>query len=204
MRTKLIIFDLDGILCSMTEGHRLCLNKALNEICSYEIPLELHNSTLNGLPTKIKLNYLISHDLIPATIDTNAINAKKQEYTVQYIKDNITKDAEKIKIFNYLSTQFDGNFAVYTNSIRQTAELMLESIGFWPVHLISNTDVEYPKPHPQGYQILMQYYKSLPEETVIIEDSDHGIQGALSSGGWVWGVTGVESVTLENIRKIIV
>lgn len=204
MRTKLIIFDADGILVNMTEGHRLCLNQALKEICGYTIPIELHNSTLNGLPTKIKVSYLKAHFLIPETTSIETINTLKQEYTIKYIQKNINKDKEKEKIYNFLTNNFDGNFAVYTNSVRSTAELMLQTIGFWPIFTLSNTDVQFPKPNPEGYNLIMNHYKVSPWETLVIEDSGPGIQGGLASGAWVWAAAGVESVTLDNIKRVLI
>lgn len=204
MRTKLLILDGDGILINMTEGHRVCLNQALQEICGYTIPLELHNSTLNGLPTKIKISYLKAHHLINESISIDDINHLKQKYTIDFIKKNIRRDEEKVKIYNYLSTNFDGKFAVYTNSIRDTGELMLETIGFWPTYLVSNTDVCHPKPNPEGYNLIMNHYNVSPWETLVIEDSQPGIQGGLASGAWVWAAAGVESITLENIKRILV
>lgn len=204
MRTKLIIFDADGILVNMTEGHRVCLNQALQETCGYTIPIELHNSTLNGLPTKVKISYLKAHALISDSVSIDDINRLKQEYTVRYIQNNINKDKEKERIYNYLSSNFDGNFVVYTNSVRSTAELMLQTIGFWPVFILSNTDVKFPKPNPEGYNLIMNHYEVSPWETLVIEDSDPGIQGGLASGAWVWAAAGVESITLENIKRVLI
>lgn len=203
LRTELIIFDLDGVLCDMTEGHRICLNKSLEHLYGYSIPEELHYNTLNGLPTKTKIKYLIAHNLLPLDSDIEKINLTKQEYTVDYILTNIRIDTEKVKIFEYLIDQ-KIQFSVYTNSIRKTSELMLETIGFWPVHLISNEDVKNPKPNPEGYIQTMQYYNVKPINALIIEDSPHGIEAGLSSGAWIWRVKDVYSVTLENIQKVLV
>ena len=49
---KLVIFDLDGVLVNACEWHRIALNKALKEICDYEISLEDHYCTFNDIPTK--------------------------------------------------------------------------------------------------------------------------------------------------------
>ena len=53
-KIKLVIFDLDGVLVDACEWHRAALNKALLEICDYEISQEDHYSVFNGIPTKVK------------------------------------------------------------------------------------------------------------------------------------------------------
>jgi beta-phosphoglucomutase-like phosphatase (HAD superfamily) len=44
---KMIIFDLDGVLVDACEWHRLALNRALKEICGYEISLDDHHTIFN-------------------------------------------------------------------------------------------------------------------------------------------------------------
>ena len=50
----------------------------------------------------------------------------------------------------------------------------------------------------------MNHYKVSPWETLVIEDSGPGIQGGLASGAWVWAAAGVESVTLDNIKRVLI
>ena len=58
MNGKLVIFDLDGVLVDACEWHRIALNEALKKVCNYEISLEDHYSTFNGIPTRVKLEKL--------------------------------------------------------------------------------------------------------------------------------------------------
>ena len=55
---KLVVFDLDGVLVDACEWHRFALNQALREVCNYEINIDEHYSTFNGIPTKVKLQKL--------------------------------------------------------------------------------------------------------------------------------------------------
>ena len=50
--TKVVLFDLDGVLVDACDWHYAALNKALMEICGFGIGREEHDSTFNGLPTK--------------------------------------------------------------------------------------------------------------------------------------------------------
>ena len=58
MKSKLVIFDLDGVLVDACDWHRIALNRALKQACDYEISPEDHYSTFNGIPTRVKLQKL--------------------------------------------------------------------------------------------------------------------------------------------------
>ena len=53
---KLIVFDLDGVLIESKELHFHALNRSLEE--KYQISIEEHLSTYDGLPTSEKLKLL--------------------------------------------------------------------------------------------------------------------------------------------------
>ena len=69
--------------------------------------------------------------------------------------------------------------------------------------LLSNQDVEKPKPDPEIYLSAMEKLSSKPEETLIIEDNFNGIQAARASGAFVLEVSGVDEVNLYNIKRKI-
>jgi len=46
--TKVVLFDLDGVLVDACDWHYAALNKALMEICGFGIGREEHDSTFNG------------------------------------------------------------------------------------------------------------------------------------------------------------
>jgi beta-phosphoglucomutase len=78
MQIDLVIFDLDGVLVDACEWHRLALNEALNEVCSYEISLKEHHQKFNGIPTKAKLDILKKQNIIQNK-DIEEIYKKKQK-----------------------------------------------------------------------------------------------------------------------------
>src|SRR6266404_8784141 len=121
---KCILYDLDGTLADCCSWHSLALNKALKEICGFEINEEEHISTFNGLPTKKKLDLLISQRRI--TINSyQEICDKKQEYTKEIIKELAKPDSIKIKL--HRQNRWNGLKSVcVTNSITETATLILE------------------------------------------------------------------------------
>jgi HAD superfamily hydrolase (TIGR01509 family) len=124
----------------------------------------------------------------------------KQQETVNAINSLIKPDERLIEIFKQLKK--DGLIIyVCTNSIRETAKLMVLRLGlteFVDV-IITNEDVKNPKPHPEIYLNAMIKAGVKPSESLIIEDSIHGRQAATDSGGILCPVNKPEDITYDLI-----
>lgn len=194
---KAILYDLDGVLVDATEWHYESFNEALKEICGFELSRLEHIKTFNGLPTNTKLEILFKQNRIKRE-DFDAIWNLKQKKTNEIIEKTATDDETKKRLHEGTK-----NFkkVCVTNSIRQTALLMLEKTGqlSFMNYVISNEDVQHPKPDPEGYLKAISYLKLKPNECMIVEDSEKGIQAAKKSGAYVFEVKGYHDVTLENV-----
>lgn len=199
---KLICFDLDGVLIDACEWHYLALNRALKEIAGFEISRDDHELTFNGLPTKEKLDYLVAFDKISQE-QVKEIAALKQEYTLNIIRDNAKLDKEKCRMLNLMQVLHGFKFACVTNSIRRTAQVMLGNTGqlSYMDMLIHNECVRFPKPHAEPYIKAMVLMQCLPEETIIVEDSEIGLRSAKATGAYIWQVKDSSEVTWENFEK---
>ena len=56
--------------------------------------------------------------------------------------------------------------------------------------ILSSADFERPKPDPQGFQMAMEHFGAMPEQTIIFEDSPAGIAAAKATGAGVFIVEG--------------
>lgn len=197
MSNKLYIFDLDGVLVDACEWHRVALNEALQEVCNYEISLEDHYKTFNGIPTRVKLRRLSEMGKIPAS-SHDSVYMAKQLTTIEIIKRNAFFRPEKVEMIKLLKSRGD-LVACYTNSIRETAELMLEKTGILELFdfVLTNQDVENPKPDPEGYVFLMDHFGFSEEDTFIIEDSPKGLAAARSSGANIIQVENPDQVNID-------
>lgn len=203
MKTKLIIFDLDGVLVEAKEMHYESLNRALESIDKkYVISLDEHLSTYDGLPTTKKLQMLTKDKGLPSEL-YNEIWTRKQKATIDIINEEITYDERLRSILGKLSKKY--TIAVCSNSIRETTKLMLLRLGLLEhTHFFySNQDVKNPKPNTEMFLKAMIKAEVNPNETLIIEDSHIGRKAALSAGAYLLGVTQVSDVTLEAIENKI-
>ena len=85
-----ILFDLDGVLFDGVEFHKEIFLNAVHMICPHtNITPEFHNTVLNGLSTKQKLDGLLNRNIIT-----------KDEY-IQINQEKINKTKEGLQIFQF-------------------------------------------------------------------------------------------------------
>ena len=201
MHNKLIIFDLDGVLIDSRELHYEALNVALSQFGEqYVISREEHLSKYDGLNTTKKLKMLTDDKgLSPSHYDK--VWKDKQEITFTLIK-QFPKNEFLIDTFQLLKLH-GIKIAVASNSIRETVKIALLSIGVLEFvdYYISNEDVKRTKPFPEMYWKCMTELDVLPKNTVIIEDSHIGREGALNSGAHLVPVKDTTDLTKEKIDE---
>ena len=198
---KLIIFDLDGVLIDSREIHYQSLNTALESIePKYIINRDDHLSLYDGLSTTKKLNLLSKTKGLPVEFH-DSVWQRKQLATFDLIK-QFKVDHRLVEIFRHLK-ETGYQVAVASNSIRETVKLSLLKIGVMEYvdYYCSNEDVVNPKPYPEMYWKCMTACKALPKQTLIIEDSHIGRQGALDSGATLLAVENPQDVTWDKINN---
>jgi beta-phosphoglucomutase len=197
---KAILFDLDGVLVDACEWHYITLNKALQEVVGFEISREDHESTYNGLSTKVKLKMLGIED----SKISQKIWQRKQDLTWETI-DRLAKKDNKKRTTHWILKEKGYKLAVVTNAIKKSAKLMLEKTKQikYMEFIIGNEDVENNKPHPDCYLLAMKNLEVEPNETLIVEDSEKGKKAAYASGAFVLEVKNSTEVTAVNILNRI-
>ena len=200
---KLVIFDMDGVLVDACEWHRIALNEALKEVCNYEISLEEHYKTFNGIPTKVKLQKLSEMNIVEKKLFEKIENIK-QEKTIEAIQKYAFPREEKISLMKFLKEK-NIKIACCTNSIKKTTNLMLKKTGIFNYIdlIITNQDVKNPKPDPEGYELCMKIMNICKENCIIIEDSPKGIEAAIKSGAKVIKVNNVEQVDINLLKEML-
>jgi beta-phosphoglucomutase len=201
-KIKAILFDMDGVLVDATEWHYAALNRALG-LFGFHISRYDHLSTYNGLPTRKKLEMLSIEKDLPAALHS-LLNRLKQVYTREEILTRCSPTFEKEYMISRLRRE-GYRLAVCSNSIRETTEMMIRRTGLFEYFdfLLSNEDVKKAKPDPEIWLAAMQRLEVKPDETVIVEDSPHGIESARRCGAHVCEVSGFGEVNYWRIRGYV-
>ena len=201
--SKLIIFDLDGVLVEAKEIHFDSLNLALRDIDEkFIISWEDHLKTYDGLKTYDKLNLLSKYKGLPLDKSIfDKIFNRKQDYTLDALS-NLGRNLKFISLFEQL--KLNGYIiACCSNSVEKTVILSLTNLGIINYFdlILSNESVKYSKPHPEIYWKAMSYFGALPSDTLIVEDSPTGLTAAFKSGAKVLRVQNTNDFDFEKLNQ---
>ncbi len=199
---KAVIFDLDGVLVNLPDGHYEALNKALG-LFGAHIEKNEHYEYFNGLPTRKKIEELERQGRLPAGLK-ETINSIKQKYTKELIARYCPPDYSKLILATHLKNK---NYLLgcCSNSVKDTIKLVLESselLDFFDV-IIGNDEVTNPKPHPEIYLRAFEQLGVKPHECIIVEDAHYGVEAAKASGATVYEVRNSEDVNLTLFEKLL-
>lgn len=202
MSIRCIIFDLDGVLIEAKEIHYKALNEAIIQVTgdtNIAIGWDEHLSVYDGLKTYQKLNMLSERKGLPTSAHEK-IWEVKQLKTIEMLSD-IHPNEQIRSIFNILQNS-GYKLACCSNSIRRSVLVMLSKLGLieYMDLILSNEDVKNSKPHPEIYWKAMSMLNVLPEETLIVEDSPHGLLAAARSRAHVLRVNNPSDLTYEKIK----
>jgi len=202
MSIKIILFDMDGVLIDAREWHYESLNRALS-LFGLEISRYDHLTAYDGLPTRNKLRMLTVEKGLPAGLHA-FISEMKQQYTM----DMVYQHCRPVFQHEYALSRLkkDGyRIAVCSNAVRASVQAMLDRAALLPYieFYLSNEDVQKAKPDPEIYLTAIARSGCTPDECLVVEDNDHGIQAAVASGAKVMRVTGPPQVTYDAILEAI-
>jgi HAD superfamily hydrolase (TIGR01509 family) len=202
---KLVIFDLDGVLLDSRELHYETLNAAIKQVTDsydYLIDREEHLSIYDGLNTTRKLQLLTQNKGLHVDWYDD-IWKEKQRQTINLIP-SAPKNPSANEIMKHLKEN-GWKIAVASNSIRETIKVALLSMNVlqYVDYFVSNEDVFSPKPFPEMYWKCMSKLKALPKNTIIIEDSHIGREGALNSGAHLYPVKDAYDLNIKDFLEYI-
>ena len=193
---------MDGVLIDAKEWHYETLNDAL-AVLGLNISRTEHLAVYDGLPTRKKLEMLSrTRGLSPKLHDF--LNALKQKMTYQVIVEKCRPVFHHEYALGRLKRE-GKRMVVCSNSVRSTVEAMMQQSNLLKYldFFLSNQDVGKAKPDPEIYLTAIERLRLQPQECLILEDNDHGIQAARASGAHVMVVGSVNDVTYDRIRSEI-
>jgi HAD superfamily hydrolase (TIGR01549 family) len=202
VKIKAILFDMDGVLIEAKDWHYDALNKALG-LFGMGISRYDHVATYDGLPTSKKLNMLSIERGLPKSLH-QFISDMKQIYTIEIINNK----CKSVFYHQYaLSRLLREGFklVVCSNAVRSSVELMLNKAQIieYFEFILSNQDINKPKPDPEIYLSAMNRLKLKPQECLVLEDNDNGVKAAVASGAHLLKIHSIYDVNYKNIHDRI-
>lgn len=172
-----IIFDMDGTLVDSMGSHL----DSWEQVClkfGYDFDREYMHS-LGGVPTPETVRILNDKFGLDHNIDIVS-NFKRQTWNAMGHEPTLIPSTTAI-FHHYLGIK---KIAVGTGSDRLHAEALLTTHDLFK-HLdtlVTSTDVDNGKPHPETFLKAAQHVGVAPDKCVVFEDTVIGRQAALSAG----------------------
>ena len=178
-KNKLAIFDLDGTLFDTKNVNYNAYKNAV-KIAGIDVNIDYYNfcNLYNGKNYK---------DFLPKIIPNiseeqmKIIHNLKKSIYIKYLD-----KAKKNNLLFLMIQEIKKTFyiSIVTNASKKNVEDILEKFAVKDLFdlLITQEDVETPKPSAEGFLKAMNYFNISKKDTIIFEDSEIGIQAAIQSG----------------------
>ncbi len=204
-KIRLVIFDLDGTLIDSEYDLAAAVNAMLRQYGRNDLPLEVIKTYIgDGAPMLVRRALGDPDDeafLQQALLFfLNYYREHKLDSTYAY--EGIAPLLEQISTFNGAGRKL----AVLTNKPVRPARDILAGLGlagrFFQIY--GGNSFETKKPDPLGARTIMQEAAAMPDESVMVGDSEVDILTARNAGMWSIGVNyGFAPHSLERVHPDI-
>lgn len=195
-----ILFDIDGVLVNSDIAHYESMNNALIEH-GYDFLNEHLYTKFGTISSRNKLKYI-----------SDELNLNWSSSTIQQIADRkfelldyslIELNFDVKSIFDYLK---DNSFVIglVTNAREEFANYICECYNIYPNIIVSNSMGLPGKPAPDMYAHAVKFLNSKPECTLVFEDSQTGVNAAVSAHCNVSIIKKFKDLTIQRVKNDII
>lgn len=169
---KALLFDLDGTLVDTEKLDDVAMQRVLKE---------------NGLPIKFKafIGCTLEEYVTSITIDNKLKQKIKKEFIKEY--SSLLRKTRLIlnhRLLELIKQKSNLKFALVTSNTKKITTIILRKIGLLKIFdvIITCEDVKNQKPHPEPFLKAIIQLGVSPNECIIFEDSQAGLQSARLAG----------------------
>lgn len=189
-KAKGLIFDLDGTIADTMPAHYIAWRETLKPF-GIDFSIQVFES-LAGMPRQATIEQL--NQLYNTNMDPQIVSDQKEQLFEKQLG-----SAKVIQPVFDIIKQYHGKLpmAVGTGGCRHiaTQTMRILKIDQYIDTLVSSTDVQNPKPHPETFLKCAQAIGIPPQDCEVYEDAKLGIQAAQAAGMMWVDVTNYYTVT---------
>ncbi|NLC32247.1 MAG: beta-phosphoglucomutase [Clostridiales bacterium] len=195
-----VIFDLDGVLVSTDEYHYLAWKQMAKDegiVFNREI-----NEALRGVSRMDSLDIVLSHAVKEYTLEEKKMLAKKKnEIYVKLIHTLQPKDMLPGAKKTIEALKAAGIKIAIGSSSKNTPAILeqIELTDYFDA-IADGNNITKSKPDPEVFLLAAHLLNKTPEECLVIEDAQSGLEAAISAGMLVLGVGSASSSLQATIR----
>lgn len=180
---KALLFDVDGTLANNMPAHKAAYIAAAKHYGIPDLDPALIDRTA-GWPTYI-LAAEIARLYDKEFDNVEFANLKADIFIKEFV--HLTQPVDFVYA-HMLESKEDKRIALVSGGRKSTLAYTLKAIGAEGHYelLVSSEDTEKGKPSPQPFLLAAEQLNVAPEDCIVMEDGDPGVQGAIAAGmGWV-------------------
>jgi beta-phosphoglucomutase len=216
MALKACLFDLDGVIVDTAKYHYIAWKHIADEL-GFEFTAQ-HNERLKGVSRMQSLDILLEIGGFKLGENTKEkLAAKKNAIYVDYITkinpDEILPGAEQ-----FLKELRNNRVLIALGSASKNAPIILNRLNITSLFdvIIDGNKVSKAKPDPEVFLIGARELNVLPQECIVFEDAEAGIEAAIAGGMKSVGigsfanlskadlvVSGLDKLTFEMINAMM-
>lgn len=201
MSIKACIFDLDGVIVDTAKYHFLAWRKLADEL-NINFTKE-DNEKLKGVSRMKSLEIILDLGKLQFDDETkNKLAEKKNKWYLEYIQ-KLDKSEVLPGVEKFLTDLRQQGIKIALGSASKNARLILKNIQMENYFdaIIDGTKITKAKPDPEVFLASAEELHIKPEECVVFEDAEAGVQAALRGGMKAVGI-GSEKI-LHEANKVI-
>lgn len=206
-KVKACLFDLDGVIVDTAKYHYIAWKEMANEL-GFDFTLE-DNERLKGVSRMTSLDILLSIGNIEKSEEEKRLLAtkKNENYLTYILKMGPEEILPGTKAFLAL-LQHEG-IKIALGSASKNAMTILERLELTQYFeaIVDGTKVSKAKPDPEVFLKGAEALKVLPEECVVFEDAEAGVEAAIAGGMKCVGigkpdVLGKANLVVDGLHKM--
>ncbi|MCT1399733.1 beta-phosphoglucomutase [Paenibacillus sp. p3-SID867] len=193
------LFDLDGVLVDTAKYHYIAWKRLAGEL-GFEFT-EQDNERLKGVSRMASLDILLEVGGITLDEDAKlALAEKKNAWYVEYIS-NMDESEILPGAREFIQALKDRGIKVALGSASKNAMLILNNTGLTPYFdaIIDGTKTAQAKPDPEVFTLGARELGARPDDCVVFEDAEAGIEAAIRAGMRSVGIGSPETLGRANI-----
>lgn len=200
MSLKAVLFDFDGVIANSKHLHQNSWDYACNEVLGKDFKKVVEEKIAGKAPNLIAKT--IAEENAADVKAAEEILAKKNEYLDSHAQ-NMEKLEGVCEMFEFLNAA-GIKHGIASNANRAFVKNGVEQWSLLVEHCYGYEDYNHPKPDPEPYQKLAQSLgidRAEYDEVLVFEDSQTGLEAALSAGMKVIHIQSHSEVSSEQLEQ---
>lgn len=198
-KIKACLFDLDGVIVDTAKYHYLAWKRLAEEL-GFDFKEE-HNERLKGVSRMESLRILL--EVGGLTLDEEVkleLAEKKNNWYCEYIG-KMTPDEILPGAKEFLELLRSNGIKIALGSASKNSMTILTNLGLVDHFdaIVDGNKVTHAKPDPEVFLLGAKELGAAPEECVVFEDAQAGIEAAISAGMYSVGIGDPKVLNKANI-----